>query len=101
MSEDPASANELTAWLQQRGHTAEEIEKIFYKSWLFACRAEEVPEIGDYKLFSVEDENLIIVRNKEGQIKCLFNVCRHRGTQLCTEAQGSFKSKSRVRSSRR
>ena len=73
---------------------AEEVEKIFYKNWLFACRAEEVPEVGNYKLFRVEDENLIIVRNKEGQIKCLFNVCRHRGTQLCTEATGSFKSKS-------
>ena len=72
----------------------EEVEKIFYKFWMYACRAEEIPSTGDYKLIHVADESLIIVRDKSDKIRALFNVCRHRGTQLCTEQQGSFKSKS-------
>ena len=72
----------------------EEVEKIFYKFWILACRAEEIPEIGDYKLIQVEDESLIIVRDKSNEIKAHFNVCSHRGTQLVTEPTGNFKSKS-------
>ena len=72
----------------------EEIEKIFYKFWMFACRAEEIPLVGDFKVIQIEDESLILVRDKSNEIKAHFNVCRHRGTQLCTEKSGNFKSKS-------
>jgi len=72
----------------------EEVEKIFYKFWLYACRTEEIPEIGDYKIIQVEDESIILTRDKADNIRALFNVCSHRGTQLCTEANGNFKSKS-------
>ncbi len=71
----------------------EEAEKIFYKFWLFACRANDIPEPGDYKLIQVVDESLILVRDKSGAIRAHFNVCRHRGTQLCTEPSGHFKAK--------
>lgn len=72
----------------------EEVEKIFYKFWLYACREEELPEIGDFKCIQVEDESLILVRDKSAEIKALFNVCSHRGTQLCEEDRGKFESKS-------
>ena len=72
---------------------AEEVEKIFYKFWILACREEEIPEAGDFKLFNVEDESLIITRDKKGEIRALFNVCSHRGTQLCTSESGNFKTK--------
>ncbi len=70
----------------------EEVEKIFYKFWIYACRAEEISAIGDYKLIKVEDESLILTRDKSGKIQALFNVCSHRGTQLCAEPSGNFKA---------
>ena len=72
----------------------EEVEKIFYEFWMLACRAEDIPEPGDYKVIEVEKESIIIVRDKSNQIMAHFNVCSHRGTQLCTESHGNFKSKS-------
>lgn len=72
---------------------AEEIEKIFNKFWIYACRAEEIPNVGDYKTIQVGDESLIIVRDKSNQINVLFNVCSHRGTQLCAEEKGNFNTK--------
>jgi len=72
----------------------EELDKIFYKFWIYACRAEEIPAAGDYKLIQVGEESIILVRDKADQIKAHFNVCSHRGTQLCTEPKGNFKSKS-------
>jgi len=71
----------------------EEAEKIFYKSWLFACREEEIASPGDYKLIQIVDESIIVVRDKNNAIHAHFNVCRHRGTQLCSEPAGTFKSK--------
>ena len=70
----------------------EEVEKIFYKFWIYACRAEEIPAAGDYKLIQVEDESLILTRSKSGEVRALFNVCSHRGTQLCTEPSGNFEA---------
>jgi Rieske 2Fe-2S family protein len=72
----------------------EEVEKIFYKFWIYACRVEEIPEIGDYKLIQIEDESIILTRDKSAKIRALFNVCSHRGTQLCTDPTGNFKTKS-------
>ena len=72
----------------------EEVEKIFYKFWVYACRAEEISSVGDYKLIKVANESLILVRDKSHEVKALFNVCRHRGTQLCDKPKGIFKSKS-------
>jgi len=71
----------------------EELEKIFYKKWVLAGRAEEIPKAGDYKLFEIGDESVIIARNKEGGISANFNVCRHRGTRMCVEPKGHFESK--------
>ncbi len=71
----------------------EESQKIFYKSWQFACRAEEIPSPGDYKLLQIIDESIILVRDKSSTIRAHFNVCRHRGTQLCAEHSGNFKAK--------
>jgi Rieske 2Fe-2S family protein len=70
----------------------EEVEKIFYKFWVFACREEELPKLGDFKCIQVEDESLILLRDKSNDIKALFNVCSHRGTQLCDKPSGNFKS---------
>ena len=70
----------------------EELEKIFYKKWMLAGRGEEIPETGDYKLFDIGDESVILTRTKSGDIAANFNVCRHRGTKMCVEAKGHFES---------
>ena len=35
-------------------------------------------------------ESIIITSNGAGTVKAFYNVCRHRGTKLCTEATGAF-----------
>ncbi len=70
----------------------EELEKIFYQRWLFVCRAEEIPENGDYLTVSIGDESVIVVRDDHGQIRAHFNVCRHRGTRICDKESGHFPS---------
>jgi Rieske 2Fe-2S family protein len=65
-----------------------ELERIWRKGWLFVGHSCEVRNPGDYITFSVGADSLIVIRNDDGQTHALWNVCRHRGTQLCHEAQG-------------
>jgi Rieske 2Fe-2S family protein len=68
----------------------EEVEKIFYKRWIMVCREEEVAGAGDYMVVAVGDESVLVVRDGDGQIYAHFNVCRHRGTRICTNDHGQF-----------
>lgn len=65
-----------------------EKENIFKKEWTFLCHAQQIPELGDYLTLDVMGIPLIALRDFEGQIQILLNVCRHRGAPLLTEKSG-------------
>jgi glycine betaine catabolism A len=68
----------------------EERAKLFPKMWHSAGRASALANAGDFIVREVAGESLIIVRGKDGALRAFFNVCRHRGTQLCTRGSGQF-----------
>jgi Rieske 2Fe-2S family protein len=65
-----------------------EISRIWRRGWLFAGHTCEVSTPGDYFTFAVGADSLIVIRDDGGEIHALWNVCRHRGTQLCDQPQG-------------
>jgi Rieske 2Fe-2S family protein len=67
-----------------------ERERLFYARWLCAGREEEWAEAGDFALRDVAGEGVIVVRDRAGEIRAFYNVCRHRGSVLCETAQGRF-----------
>ena len=69
---------------------AEERERLFATQWNCVGRAERVAEPGAYFIASVAEESLIVLRDRQGELRALFNLCRHRGTRICTEASGRF-----------
>jgi len=68
----------------------QELEKFYFRSWICAGRAPEIPQPGDYFLREIGRESVILVRGTDGQVRAFFNVCRHRGTRICTVAEGRF-----------
>ena len=68
-----------------------EMEVIWRGGWLFAGHSCQIPNPGDYFLYEVDDDSLMIVRQDDGQVQALYNVCRHRGSLLCEEAEGHVK----------
>ena len=63
-----------------------EKEKIFMKDWLCMGRVEEIERPGDYMTNRVMGEPVLIVRDNEGEIHALSNVCRHRGVEVANGA---------------
>jgi len=65
-----------------------DIECIFLRHWLFAGHASRIPRPGDYFLYQIARESVIVVRSKGGTIHALLNVCAHRGSRICRESDG-------------
>lgn len=68
----------------------EEMERFFFSRWICAGRTERIAKPGDYFLCDVAGESVIVTRDASGEPRGFYNVCRHRGTQMCTETEGSF-----------
>ena len=67
---------------------AREQERIFGRRWICIGRAADAPAPGDFVVARVAGESLIVVRGKDGRARAFYNVCRHRGTRICTEERG-------------
>ena len=67
---------------------AEEMETLFARSWVCVGRSSRLAEPGDFFVKVVAGESLILLRDRSGGLRAFFNVCRHRGTRLCSEESG-------------
>jgi Rieske 2Fe-2S family protein len=65
-----------------------DMETIWRGGWLFAGHTCQIPNPGDYFLYEIDTDSVIIARGDAGEINAFHNVCRHRGTLICTEAEG-------------
>ena len=66
-----------------------EMETLFARMWIAAGRTDEIAAPGQFVLRDLLGESVIITRAAAG-IRAFYNVCRHRGTQLCTGTSGRF-----------
>ena len=64
------------------GVLALETARLFTRTWQIVGREEDVPEAGDYLTCVIGGEPIVIVRNDQGQLRAMFNVCAHRGMRL-------------------
>ena len=82
--------------LDQKFYTDDEIfeldlKNIFSKQWVFVGHVTRIPNQGDYFLFEIGNESIIIIRGKDNSIYAHYNVCRHRGSKICLEDHGNAK----------
>ena len=59
-----------------------EQDAIFRTSWLSVGRADVVKNAGDFVTLDIAGQSVILVRDREGQIRAFANSCRHRGARL-------------------
>ncbi len=57
---------------------AEELEKIWYREWVFIGHDSEVPEPGDYRTGHIGEQPIILTRDRQNAVRVYMNRCRHR-----------------------
>lgn len=70
---------------------AAERERIFFRSWQFACHASEIARPGDYVTLRLLNESLVVLRGRDGEVRAFYNVCQHRAHELLA-GRGNTKS---------
>ena len=77
-------------WYRDPAHYERELEVFWYRRWVAVAREEEIPGPGDWRLVTLGSQSVVLLRNSSGELRGFHNTCRHRGSVLCTQAQGSF-----------
>ena len=57
--------------------------------WLYACTVAHVKQPGDWFLFELAHNSVIVVRGRDGEVRAFHNTCRHRGARICDGQGGS------------
>lgn len=66
-----------------------DIEALVKSQWLLVDHASRIPNRGDFFLFEIGKESIIIVRQGPEDIGAFYNVCRHRGSRVCVKPEGN------------
>lgn len=64
-----------------------EWQKLWTQSWLIAGASSDLREVGDYFVFDIGDESILVTRTEQG-VKAFYNVCSHRGCRLVHDERG-------------
>lgn len=65
---------------------------IWSRSWLLAGLESDLKERGDYFVFNLGRESMLITRTDLGDIAAVYNVCQHRGNRIFTSDQGNVRA---------
>ena len=87
----PEGARTLpAAYYTDETYFRREMERLFARMWVYAGRVEEIEKPGHFVLRELLGESIILTSNAEGKPRAFHNVCRHRGTRLCSAHAGTF-----------
>jgi len=92
----PARAGQQASLDAERYTSAAFMERewdgIWTRSWLLAGLVCDLEEPGDYFVFNLGRESVIVSRTESGDIAAVYNVCQHRGNRIMTNEHGSVRA---------
>jgi Rieske 2Fe-2S family protein len=77
-------------------HYDRELRSIWYDSWVHLCRSEELARPGEFRVFELGSQSILVIRGSDGELRAFHNTCRHRGSALCIEEAGRLRGSSIV-----
>ena len=66
-----------------------EVERLFARAWVFVAHESEIARPNDFVVRNVVDDSLLVTRDRAGEIHVMFNMCVHRGMQVCRAERGT------------
>jgi benzoate/toluate 1,2-dioxygenase alpha subunit len=71
---------------------AQEMEKVFARTWIYLCHVSQVKSHGDYFATMIGTTPVFVIRRKDGTIAGFRNSCSHRGTLLLPRRSGNART---------
>jgi len=62
-----------------------EVRRLFRREWICVAREDQIPRRGDYRVVTVVDQPLIVVRGADGRVGALSAICPHRSMPVVSE----------------
>ena len=79
------------SWYSDPAFFERERQLVFRSGWVCAGVTDELPAPGAWSARTVGGVPVLFVRDRDGELRGFFNVCRHRAAPLCdTEGSGSL-----------
>ena len=72
---------------------AEDMRTIWHRNWIMVCRDADLARDRDYRVFAIGTQQVLVLRDDQGNLQAFHNTCRHRGSQLCQESEGRLKAR--------
>ncbi len=66
-----------------------DVEVMLKSVWLYAGTVAHAKKPGDWFIFELGNNQVIIVRGRDGEVRAFYNSCRHRGARICETATGN------------
>ena len=66
----------------------QEWSRVWRKTWLLAGLVSDVREAGDFFVFDMGREEILVARTGAGAVQGFYNVCQHRGNRLVCDELG-------------
>ena len=80
---DPALSDTLPGWVYtDPAVLGTEAERVFFRSWQYAGAVQEMAKPGDYITARLLDQNVLVMRGRDGALRGFYNVCQHRAHEL-------------------
>lgn len=66
-----------------------DLEVFWYREWLFVAHDCELPAAGSFLTLQIGDYPILMVRDRNGDVRAFHNSCRHRGSRICSAERGT------------
>ena len=79
------------SWYFENKFFQKEIDKIFNTDWIYVCHINSINN-NNYRTLSINNKNIVVIKNKSQDISVFYNTCSHRGSQIFDQTEGKIKA---------
>lgn len=65
-----------------------DLTRIFGCEWIFVGASCEIPRPGNFMTVTIGRSPIVVLRDRQGELRAFHNTCRHRGFKLCEAKRG-------------
>ena len=67
-----------------------ELSDVFARDWVCVGRTDSLPEAGDYLTYELGGQPIFVIRDADGTLRAMSNVCLHRMSTLLADNRYAF-----------